>query len=225
MGLKVICYNEVSIDGSVIGFDFHSELFYQIVGEIGAQALLVGSATAVTGIEMFMGEIPPEKESDFIRPEVKADDKRLLWVLIDSQGVLLEKLQVFRRFEYCKDVIVFVSEKTPQKYLDYLSSRNYRNHIIGTDKVDLKRAVEILENEYSVHTISVDSGGILGGALMNAGLVDEIGIIISPHIVGKTGNNLFRNWEKPPVNVKFKLEKIDRIEDNYVRLLYKVEKQ
>ena len=66
--IKVIMHNSVSLDGSFTDFDVNMELHYQIAGKYGADANLIGSNTIKTGIELYGGEIPPENEADFAKP-------------------------------------------------------------------------------------------------------------------------------------------------------------
>jgi 2,5-diamino-6-(ribosylamino)-4(3H)-pyrimidinone 5'-phosphate reductase len=50
---KVVICNSVSVDGSIKDFDVDIALHYEVLGRLGADALLVGSNTAKTGIELF----------------------------------------------------------------------------------------------------------------------------------------------------------------------------
>ena len=54
---KVTVYNSVSVDGAIKDFEVDVQLHYAVAGEIGADALLAGSNTAKTGIELFMKTI------------------------------------------------------------------------------------------------------------------------------------------------------------------------
>ena len=47
------------------------------------------------------------------------------WVIPDTRGVLKGLLHVLRRFEYCRDVIILVSERTGADYVAYLDERDY----------------------------------------------------------------------------------------------------
>ncbi|NLT42924.1 MAG: hypothetical protein GXX93_09655 [Anaerolineae bacterium] len=59
--------------------------------------------------------------------------------------------------------------------------------------MDLRAALEALAERFGVRLVHVDTGGSLGGALLNAGLVDEISLVVSPHLVGgETAPTRFR---------------------------------
>ena len=120
---KVIMFNTISLDGALKDFKMDIGLHYQIAGQYKADVHLIGSETARTGIEMFAPEVPPEEDADFIKPEIDTGDERPLWAIIDSRGILIHLLHVFRKSEFGKDVIVFIAESTPAKYRYYLEKR------------------------------------------------------------------------------------------------------
>jgi hypothetical protein len=66
------------------------------------------------------------------------------------------------------------SRSTPQGYLDYLKTEGVAYIQCGKDKVDLHAALRELNALYGVNSVRVDSGGILNGALLRAGLVDDL---------------------------------------------------
>ena len=64
--------------------------------------------------------------------------------MIDTKGALRGILHICRRFEFSRDIIVLLSDSTPEEYIEYLKERNYDYHISGKSHVDLKAALEIL---------------------------------------------------------------------------------
>lgn len=217
---KVIIHNSISIDGSTTGFDANVIVHYKILSSYQPDAMIVGSNTAKTGTEFFCDKIPPEEESDFQKPEVQSDDPRAYWLIADSRGALEGLLHVFRRSEYCKDVIVLVSEMTPERYINYLKERNYDFIRAGADRVDIRQALEIANERYGFKLIVSDSGGVLNGILLEHGLVEEISLILSPEIAGKNGTGLFRKFEKSGVRLELLRDEV--VEKKYVHLVYRV---
>ena len=141
-------------------------------------------------------------------------------MIADSRGALEGLLHVFRRSEYCKDVIVLVSEKTPEAYIHYLKERNYDFIRAGADRVDIRQALEIANELYGFGLVVSDSGGVLNGILLEQGLVEEISLILNPEIAGKNGTNLFRSLEKS--GIQLELIRNEIVEKKYVHLVYRV---
>jgi len=217
---KVVIHNTISLDGSTTGFDANLEVHYGILGSYEPDAMIVGSNTAKTGTEFFCQKIPPEEESDFKKPEIQPDDTRAYWMIADSRGILEGLMHVFRRSEYSKDVIVLVSDKTPEPYINYLKERNYDFIRAGPDRVDVRKALEIANERYGFKLVVSDSGGILNSILLEQGLVEEISLVLTPEIVGKNGTNLFRGIEKS--GIQLELIRNEIVEKKYVHLVYRV---
>lgn len=211
--MKVIMHNTISLNGNFKDFEIDLGIHYGIVQEYNPDVMLVGSRTAKTGIETFMEKVPEETEEDF-----KPSEQGGLWAIPDSKGIMKGFLHVLRQSEYCRDVVVFVSEKTSQDYLDYLKERNYNYHMIGKENVDLKEALDILNKEYYAEKIIVDGGPTLNSLLLEVGLIDEISLIISPILMGK--GSFFNKLRK---TIKLELIKNQKFGNN-IHLIYKVKK-
>jgi len=219
---KVIIHNSISVDGSITGFPVDLEKYYAVAGRYSPDAMLVGSTTARSGIEMYAGEVPEETESDFIKPRITEEDKRPYWVVPDSKGALQGMLHVFRRFEYCKEVIVLLTEKTDETYVKYLLERNYEIIIAGYEEVDYNKVLETLHQKYSCNVLLTDSGGTLNSLLLQENLVDEISLIVSPFLVDGSHPKLFRSLNIPDKLITLKLEKAEEYTSSQIILLYKV---
>jgi 2,5-diamino-6-(ribosylamino)-4(3H)-pyrimidinone 5'-phosphate reductase len=216
---KIIIHNSISIDGSLTNFEPNMGLHYKIAGKYKPDAHLIGSNTIKKGIELYGDGVPKEEKKDFEKQE---RNKSLpYWVIIDTRGDLKGLIHTCRRFEFCKDVIVLVSEKTPKTYLNHLKKRNYDYHIVGKDYVNIIKALELLTNKYQTKTILTDTGRILGNLLLNQGFVSKISLLIHPIIVGNKSYNMFSDIDQ---NLKLKLLKKEILEKQYIWLVYKVEK-
>lgn len=219
MNTKVILHNSISLDTSFVGFVPNMELHYQIVSYYKADGYMAGSITAKTGLEMFGQPLQPETESDFIKPN--KDSSLSYWIIPDSKGILKGQLHHYRRFEFCRDVIILVSRSTPVDYINYLNERKYDYIISGENHVEYKDAFMQLKEKYSIKSILVDTGSTLGNILLNKALVDEISLVISPEIIGKQSKYLFEKI-KNKINLKCKNCKL--MKDGYIWITYEIDK-
>ena len=219
MSPRVIMFNTISVDGSIKDFELDLGLHYEVAGKIRADAHLIGSDTARTGVELFTENVPPEEPADFAKPIIKTDEVRPFWVLSDAKGKLKGLLHVFRKSCYCKDVIVIVANKTPEDYIKYLKERNYNIIVAGDENIDFRSALDKLGMYYNVKTVMTDSGGGLTSNLIKEGLVDELTLLISPVIVGRSATNLFRFLES---KVNLELIRSERIRGNHILIVYRV---
>ncbi|UCD05367.1 MAG: dihydrofolate reductase family protein [candidate division WOR-3 bacterium] len=217
MNPKVIVHNSISLDGSLTGFEVNMGLHYKLAATYRPQAHLIGSNTLKMGVESFGNGVPPEEKGDFSRPE--KDHSLPYWVVPDSGGKLLGMLHAFRRFEFCRDVVVLVSGVTPKEYLRYLNERTYDYHVVGSEHVDLGKSLTLLTRDYEVHTVLVDAGRILSNLLLKQGLVDEISLLVHPVIIGGMSYGIFSDVDELK---NLELLKSERLSERYTWLVYRV---
>lgn len=216
--MKTIMHNSISLDGSFINFDIDMGLHYQLASRFKADAHLIGSETVRAGGELY--GIPSEKESDFVKPE--RDAGLPYWIIVDSKGKTKGLLHTCRSFEFCKDVIVLISRETDADFIDYLKERNYDYLICGDRRVNLRVAYDALAEKYKINTIMVDSGPTLNGMLVDAGLIDEISLLVFPVLVGKGSDKLLSQINIKNHNVSLKLLDQENLDKGLVSLRYQV---
>ena len=185
---KVIIFDGLSLDGRMDGGGGDPEadmgLYYGLADTWHADAMLSGSETMITG---FAGqeEVPASDAPKETHPLAVP-----LLVIVDSRARLhcwnLIKQQVF-----WKDVAVLVSHATPKAYLEELGEKGVPYIVAGEEKVDFALALEELSARFGVRSVRVDSGGILNGVLLRAGLVDEVSVLLFPTLVGGTSPKTF----------------------------------
>ena len=215
MKTEIIIHNSISIDGSLTGFMPDMGLHYKIAGDYKPDAHLIGADTIISGNEMFGDSIPEELPSDFEQPD---RDKNLpWWIVVDSRGRLKGMLHTCRRFEFCRDVILLVSESTPADYMMHLKERNYNFMIAGKKKVDLEFAIDRLREKFSIARILTDTGRILGNILINKGMVDEISLLVHPLLVGEKCYPIFSDVKG---NLNLKLKKSETFKNGCIWLVY-----
>ena len=97
--------------------------------------------------------------------------------------------------------------------------------IVGQERVDLRAALAELRSAYRVKRLRVDSGGILNGVLLRAGLVEEIAVIINPCLTGGTSPRTFfvaDDLRSRDGVMPLSLQKIEELRDGYLWLQYEV---
>ena len=217
---KVIMHNSVSLDGSFTHFDVDMELHYQIASRYRVDANLIGSNTIKTGIEIYGREIPLENEADFNKPE--RDAALPYWIIVDTKGINQGLLHTRRSFEFCKDVIVLISQQTREDYVNYLNERHYDYLVEGNEHLDYNKALSALSTQYGIKKILVDSGTTLNGILLGRGLIDEISLLVSPILVGTRSDTLLSHLNLQRENVNLELLTCEGLDKGLVLLRYKV---
>jgi 2,5-diamino-6-(ribosylamino)-4(3H)-pyrimidinone 5'-phosphate reductase len=189
---KVIIHNAVSLDGRITGFDVDLELYYEIATGFGEDATLVGSGTMLTSGD----EIPEETEEDIKKPKPKPDDDRSILAIPDSKG-RVRIWHALRRWPYWRDHVALITKNTPKDYIEYLEKRSIDYIVAGSDKVDLKTAL------------------------------DEVSILLHHTLVGRKNTiSVFKDDGQTSDEgvIKLKLLKFEKLKDDIVWLRYEVVK-
>ena len=80
---------------------------------------------------------------------------------------------------------VLLSKATPGAYRRFLREQGVPYLEAGEDRVDLGRALHRLGEAFDVDCVVANAGGVLNGALLRSGLVDEIDIQFLPVVIGR----------------------------------------
>lgn len=82
-------------------------------------------------------------------------------------------------------LICIVSEQAPADYLSMLERTGISYVVSGSSEVDLAQAVHLLGEHFEIRTLLLEGGGHINGAFLEAGLVDEVSLLIAPGIDGR----------------------------------------
>jgi len=81
-------------------------------------------------------------------------------------------------------LLVLVAHHTPPEYLAYLQREEIPYLVAGEGHVDLGLALEKMKARLGVTCVLSTAGGKLNGALLRAGLVDEMNVEFLPAVIG-----------------------------------------
>jgi 2,5-diamino-6-(ribosylamino)-4(3H)-pyrimidinone 5'-phosphate reductase len=213
---RVIVHNLVSVDGRIDFWEGNLGLYYQIAAQFDADAILSGSNTILRGLEMFdpedyLGEGPGDQEPPHQR-----------MVIVDSRG-RIRQMHLLRKTPYWYVMTVLCSSTTPSSYLTHLADHDIDTIVTGEVQVDLRAALERLSADYGIRRIRVDSGGLLNGALLHAGLVSEISLLLAPCLIGRPSETSLVMIPGADGKVaELKLLEMRRMPDDNVWLHYEV---
>jgi len=84
-----------------------------------------------------------------------------------------------------KPYLIITSQQVPQEYLRYLDEKHISWIACGAERIDLARACEILAAEFSVERMGIVGGPAINTAFLDAGLLDEISILIGAGVDGR----------------------------------------
>lgn len=105
-------------------------------------------------------------------------------------------------------LLCLVSEQVTEEYLEHLRGLGISWIATGQDRLGLPRAMELLYGEFGVKRVAVVGGGHICGGFLEAGLIDEVSLMVAPGIDGRAGQTAvfdgLRTEECHPHHLKLK---------------------
>jgi 2,5-diamino-6-(ribosylamino)-4(3H)-pyrimidinone 5'-phosphate reductase len=178
---RVILHTAVSADGRTTGFAPDIGMYYSLAQKWREDATLTGADTILAAPEGTAADDPPGTA-----PANEPGDARPLLAVADSRG-RVRCWKALREAGLWRHMIALVSQSTPREYLDYLAARHVEAIAAGDGRVDLRAALAQLAARHGVRTVRADSGGTLNAALLAAGVVSEVSLLVHPVLVGGAG--------------------------------------
>jgi len=164
---------------------------------------------------------PTVPEGDFIA----VDGAPMHYFSVDPSGVLAWERNSITYFDTTAHVVEILSGKASNAYKDFLRSKGVSYIIAGQDSLDLEAAVKKIGSVFDVDEIMLGGGGALNWSFIQAGLCDEVSIVLTPAADGKKGvQTLFEADEHytRALPTAFKLKEIQPLDDGSIWLRYEV---
>jgi 2,5-diamino-6-(ribosylamino)-4(3H)-pyrimidinone 5'-phosphate reductase len=188
----------------------------------GSGSLVHDSAGPLTGLPTEFDEPAAELYTDFLPNEVVERPGHDKWfAVVDGRG----RVRWAMKSVDGTDVLVLVARATPLPYLAYLRRERIAYLVVGQERVDLSAALQRMRERLGVTCVVSAAGGGLNGALLRAGLVDEIQLLVLPAAIGGFGTpSLFDGPELADGEVPARLRLVSsRVEgDGVLWLSYEV---
>lgn len=162
----------------------HRRHYDEVADRFDADGWIVGRVT----MEEFAHGVPRLATAGGVLPGLRTTylgDRagRDVAVAIDPSG----KLHYGQDHAAGDHVIAVVGEQVPDAYLRELREDGVSYLFAGPDGRDLGRALNILGRDFGLDTLLLEGGGRINGAFLNAGLIDEVSVLVYPGIDGLAG--------------------------------------
>jgi len=135
-------------------------------------------------------------------------------ITLDAHGRIPREC---RFFDGAVRTLVGVCAGTPRAYLDFLAGRGIEAVPAGEERIDLAAFLAALAGR-GIASIFCEGGGRLNRALLTAGLVGRIWIVVLPAVLSGGSVNLF---DGPGTPARLRLESCER-DGDYVWMEYSV---
>ena len=182
----VICHMICGVDGRTQTKHWKKgsgNVFEETAATIKSDGWIVGRVTMAE----FASKKPRRKrkgrfnvpKTDYVAPH----KEKTYAIAIDPSG----KLHWETNHVDTEHLIEVLSEKVTSEYLDHLREAGVSYIFAGKHELNLKNALEKLYTLFNIKRITVQGGGTNNGAFLNAGLIDELSLVIMPFADGEKG--------------------------------------
>jgi len=123
------------------------------------------------------GELAREYQSGAERADFRAEaDFESFAFAIDPRGRL-----AWQSNEIGGDhVVAILSHRVSHEYLAFLREKRVSYLLTGTKDINLALALEKIGTVFGVRTLLLEGGGRINGAMLLAGLIDELSLLVAP---------------------------------------------
>lgn len=182
----IVCYMMTSVDGRIDCAMTEKlpgvEEYYPLLDQLGLESGVSGKTTALLELAepgVFVSEsLTPVGEKMVSK---KVDSKEGYSIITDTKGTLLWK----HDSEYSQPHIILTSEQVSREYLSYLDEKNISYIVAGDIEIDLAAACSVLRDTFGIERMGIVGGPAINTAFLDAGLLDEVILLIGAGIDGR----------------------------------------
>lgn len=227
----IICHMSVSIDGKITGEYTDSSVAdkaykdYENINRFySPQAWVNGRITVDENFTFYKKpNLKNHSESIPYTDFLAIQDAENYIVAVDPCGKLgWEKNYIEYAGRPKAFVIEVLTEKVSTDYLAFLREKQISYVFAGKDKIDCMLLVQKLKEIFHIDTLKVSGGGVLNWSFVQAGLIDEISVVIAPVADGNSNTpTLFERLDSPfGQSIEFKVKSAEITENGCVWLRY-----
>jgi 2,5-diamino-6-(ribosylamino)-4(3H)-pyrimidinone 5'-phosphate reductase len=142
--------------------------------------ILEGSGTFVAGTDGPLDLPETDTPAEELREDFLPYRSPRWFAVVDGRG----RVPWTHKGDAETSLLVITSRSTPLRYLAHLRAERIPYLVAGADRVDLWAALVKIRRRLGAECLVSEAGGGLNGALLRAGLADELHVITVPALVG-----------------------------------------
>ena len=120
-------------------------------------------------------------------------------------------------------IVEVLTEQVSDEYLYYLQRQRISYLFAGKEEIDFAAVLEQLARLFPIETLMLEGGGHLNGSLLNAGLIDELSLLVLPIADGTAQSpTIFEvsDYLKKGPATRLYLQQVQQLDNDVVWLKY-----
>lgn len=182
----IICHMMSSVDGRIdcamTAEIEKTDVYYQALDRLHFDAVLEGRVSR----QMHYALPEPFKAKDMTPI---GEEKYYMAHSADHYDIAIDTHGTLKWPEGASDnnLLVITDEQCPQEYHKYLMANGISWIACGKNGINLSRSVELLGEKFGIRRLGIVGGGHINGAFLQAGLLDEVSLMVGGGIDGRAG--------------------------------------
>ncbi len=223
---KVIVHMYVSIDGKIdgeygssISSQYYSDELFELSNADANGRETIQMYATPANAQIDLSKYPADKiEYEDWLPDIKSQT----WsVSFDRKGKCNWTQNYFEYNGYKMRAIEIVTKQASKNYLAYLRTLQIPYIISGEQEFNLTEVLVKLKQHFNITTLAVCGGSIIDGVFLKAHLVDEISLVVAPHVNEDSQQKSAFNTLGKYIDDSFAFVSAKKLADGGVHLLFK----
>lgn len=193
----IFCHMMTSLDGKIMGSYMETaegekagDVFYNIAfGKdpyYRHQGWLSGRVTTDDNFTFYEKPALDEHAPEVPAGDFVAQKAEMYYVSVDPSGKLGWKGSTLTYVDTTAHVLEILTGRASNAYKAFLRKLGISYIIVGADSLDYAMAMEKLKNLFGIQTLMLGGGGVLNWSFIQAGMCDEISVVIAAAADGST---------------------------------------
>ena len=221
----VICHMLASVDGRIVtsGWNLSPEgrtEYERTAASYHADAWMCGRVTMAAFAKGTASDVLPASSAPPKKDFVASHQGSTYAIAVDSRGKLYWQANSIDG----DHVIAILSEQVSPEYLAFLQAQRVSYLFAGTHTIDLSTALTKLATTFHIKTLLLEGGGKINGAMLQAGLIDELSLLIAPIADGTNGTptlfDTLNTGTSPHAPVRLTLHAVEQRTDGILWVRY-----
>lgn len=224
-----VCHIFSALDGGIAGEFMHApetaaarEQYGKLRATFESNAILYGTTTMLDfcdGIATDLPECKPVERKDYVAPHTENN----YVIAIDRHGRLAYSHSYLERHGLRQHIIEVLTKGVSDEYLAYLRNLGISYIFAGNKDLECEIAMVKLKEIFGIERLVIAGGGYIDWAFADAGMIDELSIVLAPAADGEQNVTVFERTDNS-VNraVAFTLKDVVILGGNVVWLRYAI---
>lgn len=230
----IVCHMMTALDGKITGPYMNTQAikapaqeYERTNASYHPQAWLCGRVTTDENFTHYRKpdldeNAPPVPEGDYVAVKGAA----MHYVSVDASGRIGWDTNTLKyKDRPAAHIIEVLTEKASNAYRAFLRNKQISYIIAGKDRLDCELAAEKLKALFNIDTLMLSGGGFINWSFLQAGLVDELSLVMAPLADGENDTvTLFEKSDYLPASapVEFALKAVEKGAGDSIWLRYSV---